>query len=122
MWLRCSAALASSFTLFLLFLRFIPMIAMFEVKTNLPENTESTQPSASDDRSASIGWNRAHRGGLLASFRSAEATRAAVRQLRDKGYQVVDAMSPFPIHGMPRLWGLQRSGLPPWSWWEVWLD
>ena len=101
------------FTLFLLFLRFIPMIAIFEVKTNLPENTESTQPSASAADDIRPGETDTHLGGLLASFRSAEETRAAVQQLRDKGYQVVDAMSPFPIHGMPGALGLKRSGLPP---------
>ncbi len=101
------------FTLFLLFLRFIPMIAMFEVKANLPESTSSTKTEAGANGDGESRKPEHEASGLLASFPTAAQTRTAVRQLRDGGYQVVDAFSPFPIHGMPKALGLKRSHVPP---------
>lgn len=51
-------------------------------------------------------------GGLLASFDDADDVIAAVRCLREKGYQTPDVHSPHPIHGLDDALGLSGSPLP----------
>ncbi len=102
------------FTLLLLFLRFLPIIAMFEVKTVLPNSQHL--PAANED-APSGGQTQTPDPqqviGLLARFPTAATLTEAVSTLRQQGYRRMEAFSPFPIHGLSRKLGLGRSPLPP---------
>ena len=50
--------------------------------------------------------------GIVAEFSSPQSLVDAARQLKETGYTVYDAHSPFPIHGMDDAMGLQLSVLP----------
>jgi len=50
--------------------------------------------------------------GLLAQFPSPTSLYRACEQVRDAGYRVWDAHSPFPVHGLERAMGLRPSRLP----------
>lgn len=50
--------------------------------------------------------------GALAEFRTPAALLEASRQVREAGYRHFDAHSPFPVHGLERAMGLQRSLVP----------
>ena len=49
--------------------------------------------------------------GLLAEFRTPEDLVRVVRELRARGYQRLDAFSPYPVHGLEEAIGLTRSNL-----------
>ncbi len=49
--------------------------------------------------------------GLLAELETPDSLLAAVRELRDSGYQKLDAFSPFPIHGLDDALAIRRSPL-----------
>lgn len=49
--------------------------------------------------------------GVIGEFDSPEALLQAAKGLRTEGYTSVDAMSPFPIHGLEDAVGLKRSPL-----------
>jgi hypothetical protein len=51
--------------------------------------------------------------GLLAEYETASALYAACERVRDAGYGVWDAYSPFPVHGLERAMGL-RASIVPW--------
>ncbi len=49
--------------------------------------------------------------GLLAQFRTPEHLYQACEKIRDEGFTLWDAHSPFPIHGLDQAMGLKRSGV-----------
>ena len=49
--------------------------------------------------------------GVVAEFSSAASLYHAAEQVRDHGYRFWDVHSPFPIHGMNKAMGLQKSPL-----------
>ncbi len=49
--------------------------------------------------------------GAVGEFSSPEALLEAARGLRDKGFQKMDACTPFPIHGIDEVLGIKRSRL-----------
>lgn len=51
--------------------------------------------------------------GLLAEYDTPADLYAACEQVRDAGYGVWDAYSPFPVHGLEKAMGL-RASLVPW--------
>ncbi len=46
--------------------------------------------------------------GLLAEFDSPEALMAAARDAREAGYRRLDAFTPFPVEGLPRILNIPR--------------
>jgi hypothetical protein len=105
------------FTLFLLFVRFAPMVAAAEVKTVLPEASPHHHEAAMAPRPDTASLPPAPSGdttsyGLLAEFETPGALYRACERVRDAGYRVWDAHSPFPVHGLDRAMGLGRSLLP----------
>jgi hypothetical protein len=50
--------------------------------------------------------------GLLAELRTADELLHAVRELRRRGYQRLDAFTPYPVKGLEEAIGLRRSLLP----------
>ena len=51
------------------------------------------------------------RAGVLGEFATPEAMVAALVGLRDRGYQRLDAFSPYPVHGAEEAAGMERSPL-----------
>lgn len=49
--------------------------------------------------------------GVAAEFDSPEELLEAVRTLRERGYRRLDALTPFPVHGLNEALGLRRSPL-----------
>jgi hypothetical protein len=47
--------------------------------------------------------------GVLAEFRTPEEMLRAIAALRERGYRLLDAFSPFPVHGEEQALGLSRS-------------
>ena len=52
------------------------------------------------------------RYGLIAEFADPEELIAAARGLRARGYQRIDAFTPFPIEGLSEATGFRRTKLP----------
>ena len=52
--------------------------------------------------------------GLLASYADPSALMLACRKVRDAGYSVWDAHTPFPVHGLEGAMGLRRSWVSTW--------
>ncbi len=50
--------------------------------------------------------------GLLAEFTTTSGVYHACEKVRDAGYTVWDAHTPFPVHGLDQAMGLKRSHLP----------
>ena len=50
--------------------------------------------------------------GLLAQFETPYDVYHACERVRDAGYKRWDAHTPFPVHGLDKAMGLQRSKLP----------
>jgi hypothetical protein len=50
--------------------------------------------------------------GLLADFRHPDHLVEAAKDLRDAGYQQLDAFTPFPIHGLDKILRIPASPLP----------
>ncbi len=50
--------------------------------------------------------------GLLAEFRSPEELKSAARRTSDEGYVMIEAYSPFPIHGLARAMRYEHRKLP----------
>jgi Ni/Fe-hydrogenase subunit HybB-like protein len=107
-------------TLFLIFVRFLPMVAISEVKTCLPEadphhRVNHVQGELAVDASQAEPEVRPISGpiyGVLARFAGPAELLDAARKLRSAGYRCIDAHSPFPIHGMERALRLGRSMVP----------
>ncbi len=105
-------------TLFLLFLRFVPLIAIAEVKSVIPQgdpehplakvkdtaSTPSTMPAIADE--PSLGTKPV---GLLAEFETAAEIKHAATQVRNAGHKHWDVFTPFPIHGLDDAMGLKDS-------------
>ncbi len=100
------------FTLFCLFVRFVPMVAIAEVKTVLPEADPHHETAAPVMPAALPAAPPGPRHALLAEFASPGLLYRACESLRDAGYEHWDAHTPFPVHGLDRAMGLRRSKLP----------
>ena len=50
--------------------------------------------------------------GTVGVFETPGAILAAATELRDAGYKEIDALTPFPVHGMERALGLRSSKMP----------
>src|SRR5262249_14198010 len=50
--------------------------------------------------------------GLVAEFAQADRLLSAAAGLRERGYQRIDAYTPFAVHGLEEALGLRRSLLP----------
>jgi hypothetical protein len=50
--------------------------------------------------------------GTVGIFDTPGAILAAAAELRDSGYKQIDALTPFPVHGMERALGLRPSVMP----------
>jgi Ni/Fe-hydrogenase subunit HybB-like protein len=105
-------------TLFLLFLRFVPMVAMSEVKTCLPEPgpDQRSRHGSRTERGLDTLEGALCKGdangsiyAALARFGGSAELLAAVERLRAAGYRRLDSYSPLPIHGMSKVLGLGRS-------------
>lgn len=51
--------------------------------------------------------------GLLAEFPSPEALRDAAERARDEGYSQMDAYTPFPVEGLAKALGKERTFIAP---------
>src|SRR5262249_29494086 len=70
------------------------------------------------DEGAEVG-DRARGGpsmkaGLVAEYGTAEAMLAALRRLRELGYERLDAMTPYWVKGLDAALGLRRTVVPRW--------
>ncbi len=52
------------------------------------------------------------RAGVLGIFRTPETLLEAVREARELGYRGLDAVTPYPVHGLPEALGLKVSWMP----------
>ena len=93
------------FTCFLIFCRFAPVIAIAEVKgaahlkkRRFRENSFRGEGSMSDRV-------------LLATFEHEDDLLAATDAVRRQGLQIVDAFTPYAVHGLDRAMGLRPSRL-----------
>ena len=50
--------------------------------------------------------------GIIGRFEDPKQLLRAARTVRDRGYQEIEAYSPYPIHGLARAVGFRRSKLP----------
>jgi len=50
--------------------------------------------------------------GLVAEFENPAQIVAAAEKIRDKGYRYWDCHTPFPVHGLDKAMGIQRTILP----------
>ena len=128
------------FTMFCLFVRFLPMVATAEVKTVLPQanphwhgghESPGHKTPAHVPIEAPVLVNSAQQGsrwsfqlpmvarlpkgpyyGVLAAFATPADLYHACEQVRDAGFTLWDAHTPFPVHGLSKAMGLRRSVLP----------
>ncbi len=49
---------------------------------------------------------------IHALFGNAEQVLSATRECRDRGYEIIDVFTPYPIHGLDEAMGLKPSRLP----------
>ncbi len=56
--------------------------------------------------------SKAQQPAVLGIFRTPETLLEAVREAREKGYRGLDAVSPYPVHGLPEALGLKVSWMP----------
>jgi molybdopterin-containing oxidoreductase family membrane subunit len=115
--------LAGSFgfflTLFLLFVRFVPLVAMAEVKSVIPQadphdplsRLKDAVPAAVEEAKPEAPGpaQPTQRLGLLAEFETSAEIMNAAQKVRDAGYRYWDVFTPFPIHGMDDAMGLRDS-------------
>ncbi len=50
--------------------------------------------------------------GMMGLFDTPEDLYTAAEELRDAGYKDIDAMTPFPVHGLERALGIKQTRLP----------
>jgi molybdopterin-containing oxidoreductase family membrane subunit len=105
-------------TLFLLFMRFVPLIAIAEVKSVIPQadpdhslgtRNDECAPSLVAETVSSTVSETKHTIGLLARFDTAAEIKHAATRVRDAGYRHWDVFTPFPIHGLDDAMGLRDS-------------
>jgi molybdopterin-containing oxidoreductase family membrane subunit len=117
------------FTLFLLFVRFLPIVAMAELKSVMPQAHTHGEDRETDPRivEADVAEEPAHAAGdeseaaagaggpygLMVEFETPDRIMSAARRTRDAGFKRWDVYSPFPVHGMDRAMGLRDT---PLSW------
>lgn len=53
-----------------------------------------------------------YRPGIAGIWMDEHKVVAAARKLREMGFQDVDAITPYPVHGMEDALGIKRSGIP----------
>ena len=53
---------------------------------------------------------------MIADYGSPEALLAAVAEMRDRGYRLLDAFVPYPVKGLEEALGLERSWLNRINW------
>jgi hypothetical protein len=106
------------FTLFCLFVRYFPMVAMAELKTVLPEAQVHVEPGEMDavpNVKAPVEKRTEESEGifgLLAEFENPKELLKASHRVRQASYTRWDAHSPFPVHGLERAMGQERSKVP----------
>lgn len=49
---------------------------------------------------------------LLATFEREDDLLAATKEVRRKGYKIIDAFTPYAVHGLDRAMGLKPSRRP----------
>lgn len=54
---------------------------------------------------------------ITAYYTDDDALLKGIRQLRDKGVEIIDVMTPFPVHGLDKAIGLRRSRLSRVAFW-----
>ena len=105
-------------TLFLLFLRFVPLIAIAEVKSVIPQGDPdhplaSRKEGAAEAAAATAVPTVVGEGekafGILAEFETSAEIKQAATKIRDAGFKKWDVFTPFPIHGMDDAMGLRDS-------------
>ncbi len=55
---------------------------------------------------------KAKQPAVMALFRTPQALLDAVRSVRERGYRGIDALTPYPVHGLPEALGLKVSWMP----------
>jgi len=105
-------------TLFLLFLRFVPLIAIAEVKSVIPQgdpdhplgSAKETPPATTEVKPAATEPAKTAKPlGLLAEFETSADIKSAAKKVRNAGYRHWDVFTPFPIRGMDDAMGLRDS-------------
>ena len=56
--------------------------------------------------------HRSHLYGLMGEFETPRQLHAAADNVRDAGYQRIDAFAPFPVEGLSEALGLKRNKVP----------
>lgn len=106
------------FTLFCLFVRYFPMVAMAELKTVLPESQVHVEPDEVETVPfVTVPVEKKKEElegiyGLLAEFEGPGELLRASHKVRQASYTRWDAHSPFPVHGLERAMGQERSKVP----------
>ena len=117
------------FTLFLLFCRYLPMVAMAEVKTVMPQAHGDAEIAETEAGVAEAGQashdvftaegeteqdsdQREELHSFLVEFNTVGELKSAAHRVRDAGYAKWDTYSPLPIHGIDKVMGIPRSRLP----------
>jgi hypothetical protein len=67
-------------------------------------------PTTSTGHDAPAARRRVH--GVLAEFHDPHALMHAAEKVRDAGYRYWDCHTPFPVHGLDKAMGVQRTILP----------
>jgi hypothetical protein len=67
-------------------------------------------PTTSTGHDAPAARRRVH--GVLAEFHDPHALLHAAEKVRDAGYRYWDCHTPFPVHGLDKAMGVQRTILP----------
>jgi molybdopterin-containing oxidoreductase family membrane subunit len=108
--------------LFFLFVRFLPAIAIFEMRTIVPEAKlkaehhgdvmSHAEAHAPTSPSAHAAAGEIH--GLMAEFDNPTALVAAANRARLAGYRQMDAYSPIPIEELSEALGCPGHGCPAW--------
>ncbi|MEP6963655.1 MAG: DUF3341 domain-containing protein [Acidobacteriota bacterium] len=76
-----------------------------------PLNTASTQVQAIEQFKERLGIGRDKTYAAMGSFSSPEDLVAAGKKIYGMGYRKLDAMTPFPVHGIDDALGIPRSHL-----------
>ena len=127
-WLQMLGDFGLFFTLTLLFMKFLPMISMMEIKGVLPNAHPRTaghgrNPNPHGREAGSslphdqlvTPKTKAPSGetwGIVAEFHGPGKLLEAARTMRDAGYTTLDAVTPYPVHGMVKAIGMTRSPQP----------
>jgi len=102
--------------LYLLFVRFLPMIAMYEVKTVMPEPDEPATTPPAETLPRVAGVEEVHAPvAMVAEFPGPKSLVRAAGALSEAGYRRFDAHSPYPIHALGKAMRQRRSRLGVWT-------